>query len=111
MHHLPLLLLTFISFTGFGQVSRNAVCYHNTPACRCSSGEVVQKGAAIYRTPDTLRALILVTLSTTRQGIAHARVGYVVLGGEKVIYLDCRKRPLKLPAKGWGWEVVGGKEK
>jgi hypothetical protein len=62
-----------------------------------------------HRTPDTLRAIILVTLSPN--GIAHARMGYVVIEqGKRPVYLDCRKRALKLPAVGWGWERVGVKE-
>jgi hypothetical protein len=56
--------------------------------------------------PDTLRAIILVTLSPN--GIAHARMGYVVVEqGKRPVYLDCRKRALKLPQVGWGWEKVG----
>lgn len=56
--------------------------------------------------PDTLRAIMLVTLSPN--GIAHARMGYVVIfEGKEVVYLDCRKRALKRPAVGWGYRVVG----
>jgi hypothetical protein len=56
-------------------------------------------------TPDTLRAIILVTLSPN--GIAHSRMGFVVISeGKRPVYLDCRKKALKLPAAGWGWEVI-----
>lgn len=56
-------------------------------------------------TPDTLRAIILVT--TSPNGIAHARMGYVVIDqGKRPIYLDCRKRALKMPRVGWGWMEV-----
>lgn len=57
--------------------------------------------------PDTLRALMLVTLSHKFHGVAHARMGFVVVQpGRKTVYLDCWKRPLKFPAMGWGYEVV-----
>lgn len=59
----------------------------------------------LYPKPDTLRAIILVTLSPN--GIAHARMGYVVIAeGKEVEYLDCRKKALKLPQVGWGYRVV-----
>jgi hypothetical protein len=52
--------------------------------------------------PDTLRAIILVT--TSPNGIAHARMGYVVIAdGRKPVYLTCDKKALKLPQVGWGW--------
>lgn len=55
--------------------------------------------------PDTLRAICLVTLF--QNGIAHARMGYVVIcEGKEVVYLDCRKRALRLPQVGWGYRVV-----
>lgn len=55
--------------------------------------------------PDTLRAIVLVTLF--QNGPAHARMGYVVIqDGRKPVYLDCNKKALKLPQVGWGWEVV-----
>lgn len=55
--------------------------------------------------PDTLRASILVTLSPN--GIAHARMGFVVVQqGKRPVYLDCRKRALKLPQVGWGYVEV-----
>lgn len=60
--------------------------------------------------PDTLRAIILVTL--TPNGIAHARMGFVVIAeGKEVKYLDCRKNALKLPQVGWRYRVVGENEK
>ena len=56
--------------------------------------------------PDTLRVIILVTLSPN--GIAHARRGYVVIcEGKEVAYLDCRKKALKMPQVGWGYKIVG----
>lgn len=56
--------------------------------------------------PDTLRAIMLVTM---HHGVAHARMGFVIVQpGKKVIYLNCRKRPLRCPVMGWGYEVVGG---
>lgn len=54
---------------------------------------------------DTLRAVMLVTLSTSRMGIAHARGGYVVMKGSEVVkYLDCRYREIKQPGVVWGWK-------
>lgn len=60
--------------------------------------------------PDTLRAIVLVT--TAPNGIAHARMGFVVIcEGKEVVYLDCRKRALKLPQVGWGYKVVNPNER
>lgn len=57
--------------------------------------------------PDTLRAILLVTLGYRRQGIAHARMGFVVIcEGKRPVYLDCKKRALKWPMVGWGWVEV-----
>lgn len=57
-------------------------------------------------TPDTSRAILLVTLSPN--GIAHARMGYVVIEqGKPPVYLDCRKQALKWPQVGWDWREVG----
>lgn len=65
--------------------------------CKCSQCLAKMK-------PDTIRAIILVTLSPN--GIAHARMGYVVIAeGKEVVYLDCRKRALKMPQVGWGYRV------
>jgi len=56
--------------------------------------------------PDTLRAVILVT--TSPNGIAHSRMGYVVItDGRKPVYLTCDKKALKLPQVGWGWVEAG----
>ncbi len=50
-------------------------------------------------TPDTLRAICLVTLF--QNGIAHSRMGWVVIEpGKRPVYLDCNKRALKLPMVG-----------
>lgn len=116
-----LFLLLSTSLAAFSQVSQYAICYHNTPACKCSSGEVVITDTAwwvknppfsgclklcVTNKPDTLRAIILATLSPN--GIAHARMGYVVIEqGKRPVYLDCRKRALKGSMVGWGWEEAG----
>lgn len=56
-------------------------------------------------TPDTLRAIVLVTLSPN--GIAHSRMGFVVISeGKRPVYLDCQKKALKLPQVGWDWREV-----
>lgn len=55
--------------------------------------------------PDTLRAICLVTLFPN--GIAHARMGFVVISeGKRPVYLDCRKKALKLPQVGWDFREV-----
>lgn len=57
--------------------------------------------------PDTLRAILLVTMGYRQQGIAHARMGYVVVEqGKHPVYLDCRKRALKWPQVGWDFREV-----
>lgn len=56
-------------------------------------------------TPDTLRAICLVTLFPN--GIAHARMGFVVIcEGKRPVYLDCNKKALKLPQVGWRYELI-----
>lgn len=105
-----LFLLLSTSLTAFSQVSYNAICHHNTPACRCGSGEVVVKDTVNRRTPDTLRAIILVTMCPNC--LAHARMGFVVIcEGKRPVYLDCRKRALKGRQMGWGWVEVNPNEK
>jgi hypothetical protein len=127
MKHLLLLFFFSGSLDSFSQGIKPDVCYHNAPACNCSSGKIVDRvptsdttrelwlinGAYVWKpkqaTPDTLRAIILVTLSPN--GIAHARMGYVVVqDGKRPVYLDCRKRALKLPHVGWGYVIVNPKE-
>lgn len=71
---------------------------------------VLDPGPPLKTTPDTLRAIVLVTLSPN--GIAHSRMGFVVISeGKRPVYLDCRKRALKLPQVGWDWREVGVNEK
>lgn len=115
---LTLFLLLSTSLSSFSQVSQLAICYHNTPACRCSSGEVAVRDTVNRRTsdttwwvnnppfsgclnlcathpaPDTIRAIILVTMCPNC--LAHARMGFVVIEqGKRPVYLDCRKQALK----------------
>jgi hypothetical protein len=57
-------------------------------------------------TPDTLRAELLVTYTTRRWGVAHARDGYVVRKDGKVIrFLDDRKQRFPPNTRLWGWVV------
>ena len=57
-------------------------------------------------TPDTLRAELLLTYTTRRWGVAHARDGYVVKKDGKVIrFLDDRKRRFGPTTRLWGWIV------
>lgn len=72
-------------------------------------GEVVPANKDVVK-PDTLRAIVLVTLSPN--GIAHSRMGFVVISeGKRPVYLDCRKKALKLPMVGWGYVEVGVNER
>lgn len=55
-------------------------------------------------TPDTIHAELLVTYTTRRWGVAHARDGYVVRKDGKVIrFLDDRKRRFPPNTRLWGW--------
>lgn len=74
-----------------------------------SQGDKIITGTVEWRlpvsTPDTLRAICLVTLFPN--GIAHSRMGFVVIEqGKRPVYLDCNKKALKLPQAGWGYEVI-----
>lgn len=103
MKHLLLFFLFSGSLDSFSQDKPGIYLHDLGKECKCSK--------CIMPAPDTLRAVMLVTLSHRYHGIAHARMGFVVVQpGRKTIYLDCRKRPLKYPAMGWGYEVVGGGE-
>jgi len=79
----------------------------NPDALRLSTGILVysaheERAAA---KPDTLRAICLVTLH--ENGIAVARKGFVVIAqGKRPVYLDCRKRALKMPQVGWDFREV-----
>jgi hypothetical protein len=64
------------SLDGFSQTSLNAICYHNTPACKCSSGDVVLMDVA---KPDTIPATLLITHKPPSFG--HATNGYCVYQG------------------------------
>lgn len=57
--------------------------------------------------PDTLRAELLVTYTTRRWGIAHARDGYVVRKDGKVIrFLTDKKERFPPNTRLWGWVDV-----
>lgn len=96
MKHLLLFILFSCSLDSFSQDAKKT-CGHNLKNCKCMKVDVVR--------PDTLRAYILVTMSPN--GIAHARMGYVVIEqGKRPVYLDCRKRALRWPQVGWGYVEV-----
>lgn len=57
----------------------------------------------IRRTPDTLRAELLLTYTTRRWGVAHARDGYVVRKGNEIEYLDNNHKPFPPCVTVWGW--------
>jgi hypothetical protein len=96
-------LLLFFLFSGsldsFSQDDKAGIYLHEIGLkCECSECMDVVK-------PDTLRAIVLVTLSPN--GIAHSRMGFVVISdGKRPVYLDCNKKALKLPMVGWGWELI-----
>lgn len=103
---LPFFFLTG-SLSAFNQESRTLEYPGKLMEARIYKRPDFRIDTVFHRTPDTLRAIILVTLSPN--GIAHARMGYVVIEqGKRPVYMDCRKRALKPPAVGWGWESVGG---
>lgn len=119
MKHLLLISLLTVSLSGFGQtktleyppkpvearIDKKDTFYLHDVGRHCDCWQCYES-----RKPDTLRAICLVTLFPN--GIAHARMGFVVIEqGKSVVYLDCRKRALKLPQVGWGYEVVNPNEK
>lgn len=54
--------------------------------------------------PDTLRAELLVTFTSHRWGVAHARTGYVIMqGGEVVSFLNHQRKPFPPEVSLWGW--------
>lgn len=60
---------------------------------------------------DTIRAELLVTFTSRRWGVAHARPGYVVKrGGEVVGYLNDRKKMWPPQVTVWRWVRKGVKE-
>lgn len=60
---------------------------------------------------DTVRAELLVTFTSRRWGVAHARSGYVVKRGDEVMgYLSDRKKRFPVQVKAWGWKEIGGVE-
>lgn len=64
------------------------------------TGEVIT-----FTKPDTLRAIILVTMC--RRCAAEPMPGYVVIEqGKRPVYLDCRKRALKGKQMGWDFREV-----
>lgn len=117
MKKLLILLLVHISPNAiFSQVADSTIPLreYNWSTTKPTSDQFFDPGLYGFKVsmpaPDTSRAIILVTLSPN--GIAHARMGWVVIQpGKPVIYLDCRKRALKWPQVGWDWREVGGKEK
>lgn len=58
---------------------------------------------------DTIRAELLVTFTSRRWGVAHARPGYTVKRGCEVVgYLSDRKKRFPPQVKVWGWKEMGG---
>jgi hypothetical protein len=117
MKHLFLFFLFSGSLDSFSQVADTTQSLmqfvdniRGLPVTSKSLGSMnIQAGTVEWRlpviTPDTLRAICLVTLSPN--GLAHARPGFVVISeGKRPVYLDCNKRALKLPQVGWGFKEV-----
>lgn len=91
-----LLLLLFLFSTSLTAFSQDTV-----PA----RIDLKAQGWIVNATPDTLRAIILVTMCPNC--LAHARMGFVVIEqGKRPVYLDCNKKALKLPQVGWGYELI-----
>jgi hypothetical protein len=121
MKHLTLLLILSASLAAFSQaridtvhigalklIGRNDRLYNHIAIGQAIGG--LYTTTQDISTPDTLRAICLVTLF--QNGISLARMGFVVIEhGKRPVYLDCRKRALKLPQVGWGYEVVGANTK
>lgn len=115
MKHLFLFLLLSTSSAAFSQVEPLTLMPTYEPQVMIANpdGTYSFKNKEQKREikPDTLRAILLVTLGYRRQGIAHARMGYVVIERYKrPVYLDCKKRALKWPQVGWGYEIVNANE-
>jgi hypothetical protein len=105
MKHLTLFLL-LISSLAFSQDKYDTVNVGSLIGV-VKNDTLIQlfSGYEINPTPDTLRAIILVTLSPN--AIAHARMGFVVIEpGKRPVYLNRRKRALKWPQVGWDWREV-----
>lgn len=109
MKHLLLFILFSGSLDSFSQdkmdtihIGRLKLVFRNDTLYNQYFAGPMSKDVA---TPDTLRAICLVTLSPN--GIAHARMGFVVISqGKRPVYLDCNKRALKLPMVGWDFREV-----
>lgn len=87
--------VSITTLPGDGSVIMNRPCSHNLPNCKCMKIDVI--------TPDTLHAELLITTTTRRWGVAHARDGYVVRKGNEVTYLDNNHKPFPMCVTVWGW--------
>lgn len=57
-----------------------------------------------HLTPDTLRAKLLVTYTTRRWGIAHARDGFVVVkSGDVIAFFTDKMECFPPDTELWGW--------
>lgn len=116
MKHLLLTLLFSASLAAFSQVSDTTQPLRQHDGSNlalgisAADGFTIELGRAItgnvtYPKPDTLRAIILVTMC--RRCAAEPMPGYVVIEpGKRPVYLDRCKKALKWPQVGWGYELI-----
>lgn len=89
-------LLVFLttSLTAFSQVidTRQPLRQFDVSKWGHVSTGVAVSATRLEPTPDTLRAICLVTLGYRNLNVAHARMGFVVIEqGKRPVYLDCRR--------------------
>lgn len=104
-HHL-LLLLIITSLNTFSQspTSGRTLTIHPGRNGDCDTSFDIRMRPKY----DTIRAELLVTFTSRRWGVAHARPGYVVMKtGEIVGYLSDRKKRFPVQVKVWGWVKPG----
>lgn len=119
MKHPLLFLLAFVDLNGFSQAPDTLL--QQFDKIWTSGGRTLTIHPGINGEPDTLsfdirmrprydtiRAELLVTFTSRRWGVAHARPGYVVMKtGEVVGYLSDRKKRFPVQVKVWGWVKPG----
>lgn len=110
MKHPLLLLLIITSLNTFSQAPTSSGL-HTLTIHPGRNGDYDTLSFDIRMRPkyDTVRAELLVTFTSRRWGVAHARPGYVVKrGGEVVWYLNDHKKRFPPQVAFWGWRIKGG---
>lgn len=94
MKHILLLLLFSGSLSAFSQAADT----------KAPLREYNWSGPQPVVKPDTLRAIVLVTYTTQRWGIAHARDGFVVVkSGEVIAFFTDKMECFPPDTELWGW--------